>query len=101
MVAVPDAQDPGAAAVPKAAPKKRGRPPGSKNKPKPPPQTVPAESADPGPGNQPEQAPAVAPEPEPEPRHPVHLTPAQMRRVRQISRQNRFEQLAVACSMDV
>ena len=85
VVAVPDAQDPGAAAVPKAAPKKRGRPPGSKNKPKPPPQTVPAESADPGPGNQPEQAPAVAPEPEPEPRHPVHLTPAQMRRVRQIS----------------
>ena len=85
VVAVPDAQDPGAAAVPKAAPKKRGRPPGSKNKPKPPPQTVPAESADPGPGNQPEQAPAVAPEPEPEPRHPVHLTPVQMRRVRQIS----------------
>ena len=32
---------------------------------------------------------------------PVHLTPAQTRRVRQISRQNRFEQLAVACSMDV
>ena len=51
VVAVPDAQDPGAAAVPKAAPKKKGRPPGSKNKPKPPPQTVPAESADPAPGN--------------------------------------------------
>ena len=47
------------------------------------------------------QSAGAAPEPEPEPRHPVHLTPAQIRRVRQISRQNRFEQLAVACSMDV
>ena len=46
----------------------------------------------------------MAPEPEQQPeqpRRPVHLTPAQMRRVRQISRQNRFEQLAVAASMDV
>ena len=94
---------PSGAPEPKAAPKKRGRPPGSKNKPKPP-ATVPA---DPGAGGEPLPPAPVAPEPEQQPqqpeqlRRPVHLTPAQMRRARQISRQNRFEQLAVACSMDV
>ncbi|CAE7567739.1 FV3-083R, partial [Symbiodinium pilosum] len=44
VVAVPPAEGAGAA-EPKAAPKKRGRPPRSKNKPKPPPATV---RADPG-----------------------------------------------------
>ena len=82
-------------------PRRGGARPAPRTSPSRHPKTVRAESADPAPGNQPEQAPAVAPEPEPEPRHPVHLTPAQMRRVRQISRQNRFEQLAVACSMGV
>ena len=49
----------------------------------------------------------VAPEPEQQPqqpeqpRHPVRMTPSQERRMRQISRQNRFEQLAVAASMHV
>ncbi|CAE7603633.1 unnamed protein product [Symbiodinium pilosum] len=58
-------------------------------------------------GGEPLPQAAVAPEPEQQPqqpeqpRRPVHLTPAQMRRVRQISRQNRFEQLAMANSMDV
>ena len=98
MVAVPPAADSGAP-DPKAAPKKRGRPPGSKNKPKPPPATVPA---DPGAGGEPLPQAPVAPEPEQQPqqqaRHPVRMTPSQERR---ISRQNRFEQLAVAASMDV
>ncbi|CAE7317175.1 unnamed protein product [Symbiodinium microadriaticum] len=99
---LPPAGAPGSvpATVP-AAPKKRGRPPGSKNKPKPPPQTVPA---DPGPSSEPlPKAAAPAPEPEPKqpepPRQPVRMTPAQMRMVRQISKQNRFEQLAMANSM--
>ena len=83
MLAVPAAEAAGAP-EPKAAPKKRGRPPGSRNKPKPPPATVPADAG--AGGEQAPQAP-VAPEPErqpeqPEqPRRPVHLTPAQMRRV--------------------
>ena len=40
---MPDDQQPEVAGAPepKAAPKKRGRPPGSRNKPKPPPATVP------------------------------------------------------------
>ncbi|CAE7847859.1 unnamed protein product, partial [Symbiodinium necroappetens] len=59
------------------------------NKPKPPPQTVPT---DPGPSSEPlPKAAAPAPEPEPKqpepPRQPVHMTPAQMRMVRQISKQ--------------
>ena len=84
-------------------PKRRGRPAGSKNKPKLP-ATVPA--ADAGGGGQPQPASAVPaqPEPEPEPKpkqRPLHLTPSQVRMMRQISRQNRFEQLAMANSMDV
>ena len=100
MVAVPAAEVAGAP-EPKAAPKKRGRLPGSKNKPKPPPATVPADA---GAGGEPvPQAPVTEPEQQPQQpeRHPVRMTPSQERRMRQISRQNRFEQLAVAASMDV
>ena len=66
MVAVPAAEGAGAP-EPKAAPKKRGRPPGSRNKPKPPPATVPADAG--AGGEQVPQAP-VAPEPEQQPEQP-------------------------------
>ena len=62
-----------------------------------PPATVPADTA----GSSGSGAGAAAAEQQPErPRHPVRLTPSQERRMRQVSR-NRFEQLAVAASMDV
>ncbi|CAE7181179.1 unnamed protein product, partial [Symbiodinium pilosum] len=74
-------------AEPAPAPKRRGRPPGSKNKPKAP-KTVPAEEAIAAPAPEPAQppsAPSPAPEPaRPEPpAEPVRMTPAQERALRQ------------------
>ena len=79
------------AAQPVAAPKKRrGRPPGSKNKPKAPPTVdVAAERAAPVPAPV-----AAAEEPEPLP------TPATMRAMRQLSRADRFEELLTRNTME-
>ena len=81
------------------APKRRGRPPGSKNKPKPP-KTVPAEEAVPAPAPEPAQppsAPPSAPPAEPsapaQPAEPVRMTPAQERALRYMQRQDRYMEL--------
>ena len=95
---------------PKAAPKRRGRPPGSKNKPKPP-KTVPVEevAASPAQPSDPPttaaakapataSAPAAAPEPTAsvEPASGpsgVRMTPAQERALRHMQRQDRYMEL--------
>ena len=92
--------DPPAPAEP--APKRRGRPPGSKNKPKPP-KTVPAEEAVPAPAPEPAQPakaaspPAEPPRAQPEasqpPAEPVRMTPAQERALRYMQRQDRYMEL--------
>ena len=79
-------------AEPAPAPKRRGRLPGSKNKPKAP-KTVPAEEAVPAPTPEPAQPPS-APSPVPEPARPealaepVRMTPAQERALRYMQRQD-------------
>ena len=83
------------AAQPVAAPKKRrGRPPGSKNKPKAPPtvDVAPERAAAPVP------APVAAAE-EPEPEEPLP-TPGTMRAMRQLSRADRFEELLTRNTME-
>ena len=77
-------------AEPAPAPKRRGRPPGSKNKPKAP-KTVPAEEAVPAPAPEPPQPPS-APSPAP-PAEPVRMTPAQERALRYMQRQDRYMEL--------
>ena len=66
---------------PVAAPKRRGRPPGSKNKPKPP-KTVPAEEAVAAPSPVPAHAPTA-----------LRMTPAQERALRYMQRQDRYMEL--------
>ncbi|OLP82162.1 hypothetical protein AK812_SmicGene37208 [Symbiodinium microadriaticum] len=85
---------PAEAPTPAPAPKRRGRPPGSKNRPKPP-KTVPAEEAVPAPPPEPEQPPkAASPPAEPAPSQPapepVRMTPAQERALRYMQRQDRY-----------
>ena len=94
---MPAPADPPTPAEP--APKRRGRPPGSKNKPKPP-KTVPAEEAVPAPAPEPAQppsAPPSAPPAEPsapaQPAEPVRMTPAQERALRYMQRQDRYMEL--------
>ena len=87
---------------PAPVPKRRGRPPGSKNKAKPP-KTVPAEEAVPAPAPEPAQPPkAPPPEPAPPraqpeasqpPAEPVRMTPAQERALRYMQRQDRYMEL--------
>ena len=74
--------------------KRRGRSPGSKNKPKPP-KTVPAEVEPPAPEpqNPPQAAPPTAPAPAPEPVEPVRMTPAQERAHRYMQRADRYMEL--------
>ena len=69
---------PAAAAVPETAPKRRGRPPGSKNKAKPP-KSVPAPGPPPPERQEPPKAEPPQTAPAPEPVEPVRMTAAQER----------------------
>ncbi|CAE7195794.1 unnamed protein product [Symbiodinium natans] len=86
-------------------PKRRGRPPGSKNKPKPAPPTV-AVVAEP-PKAPPTAAPAPAQPSEPpaapqqQPTEPVRMTPSEARHARHLSRADRFHELLLRNTMDL
>ena len=89
-----------------APPKRRGRPPGSKNKPKPPPTVAVAELPKPPqpvepPQPEPQQQPPQHPQQPVPPERPSGMTPSEARQAWQLSRADRFHELLLRNSMDI